>query len=135
MIIISLKNLFVKQNFKNTLIKEGHHVSKFGFYFSASICIAFENRMMMNLKFFLSSQTLVMFTVFILNSERSLSIEEDGPDSERPLLQLTQLSVQIPVYLFIFQTQQFSTECKESNSGLESIYTISGLHLTHYKAE
>lgn len=52
MIIISLKNLFVKQNFKNTLIKEGHHVSKFGFYFSASICIAFENRIMMNLKFF-----------------------------------------------------------------------------------
>lgn len=39
-----------------------------------------------------------MFTVFILNSERSLSIEEDGPDSERPLLQLTQLSVQIPVF-------------------------------------
>lgn len=70
--------------------------------------------MMMNF-FFFSSQTLVMFTVFILNSERSLSIEEDGPDSERPLLQLTQLSVQIPVYLFIFQTQQFSTECKESN--------------------
>ena len=115
MIIISLKNLFFKQSFKNTLIKEGHHVSKFGFYFSATICIAFENRMMMNFFFFFSSQTLLMFTVFILNSERSLSIEEDGPDSERPLLQLTQLSVQIPVYLFIFQTQQFSTECKESN--------------------
>ena len=113
MIIISLKNLFVKQSFKNTLIKEGHHVSKFGFYFSASICIAFENRMMMNFFFFFIF--FFMFTVFILNSERSLSIEEDGPDSERPLLQWTQLSVQIPVYLFIFQTQQFSTECKESN--------------------